>query len=157
MASTSKLLVTLTVLFLFLLPVFISRVAASSEEEATLAITQAEETLASAYEAVLEAEQARANVSRLVDQMNIAGEHLAEAYMLNRTGYFDGAVRFADNSSKIGEEVRSQAEELRIEAYGSWITSLSIRITSSIAGVFAAVSGTYIAWWIFKRRYPRQV
>jgi len=157
MISTSKLMVILTVLFLFLLPVFILRVSASSEETAALAITQAEETVASAYEAVLEAEQTRANVSELLDQLNVAGGHLAEAHMLFRLGDFDGAVHFAEISSEIGMDVKNEAEELKIEAYGSWITSLWIRIIGSIVGVIAVVFGTLLAWRVFKRRYFRQV
>jgi len=157
MTSTSKLSVILTALFLFLLPIFISRVGASSEDTAALAITQAEETVASAYEAVLEAEKARADVSELLDLLNVAGGHLAEAHILYRLGDFDGAVHFADNSSKIGEEVRNEAEELKIDAYESWITSLLIRITGSMVGVIVVILGTFITWGIFKRRYLRQV
>ena len=156
MTSTSKLSVILAVLFLFLLPVFISRVGASSEDTVALAIIQAEETVALAYEAVLEAEQARADVSELLGRLNVAGGHLAEAHMLYELGDFDGAVHFAGNSSRIGEEVWNEAEELKIEAYDSWISSLLIRITGSIVGVIVVISGTFIAWGIFKRRHFRQ-
>ena len=150
---TSKLSVILAVLFLFLLPVFISRVGASSEDTAALAVTQAEETVASAYEAVLEAEQARADVSELLDLLNVAGGHLAEAHMLYRLGDFDGAVHFADLSSEIGVDVKNEAEGLKIDAYESWIASLLIRITGSMVGVIVVILGTFIAWGIFKRRY----
>jgi len=99
----------------FLLTVSFPWVSASSEDVATLAITQAEETLASAYEAVLEAEQAGANVSVLLDRLNIAVEHLAEARMFFRLRDFDGAVNSAD-LSKIGMDVKTEAEQLKIDA-----------------------------------------
>ena len=156
MSSNSRLLLILVVLFLFLLPAFISRVGASSEEMATLAITQAEETVASAYEAVLEAKRARANVSGLLHQLNNASKYLAEAHMLYKLGDFDGAVDSADLSYEIGMEVRNSAEELKIKAYGSWIAGLWIRIIGSIVGVIAVVFGTFAAWRAFKRRYFRQ-
>lgn len=156
MGSDLKPLLILTFLFLFLLPLFISRVGASSKNEAASAISQAEETVASAYEAVLEAKQAGANVLELLDQLNNASGYLAEAHMLYRSGDFNSAVHFADNSSKIGEEVLNEAEEWKIDAYESWITSLLIRITGSIVGVIVVILGTFTAWRVFKRRYPTQ-
>jgi len=153
MSSNLKYLLILAVLFLFLLPVFISRVDASSEETAALAITQAEETVGSAYEAVLEAERDRANVSELLDRLNVAGEHLAEAHMLYRLGNFDVVVHSANLSSEIGEEVRNRAEKLKTQAYESRIIGLLIRIISSIVGIVAVVFGTFITWRVFKRRY----
>ena len=155
MSSNSKPLLILALLFLFLLPVFTSRVGASSEDTATLAITQAEETFASAYEAVLEAEQAGANVSELLDRLNIAAEHLAEARMLYRLGDFDGAVNSAD-LSKPEMDVKTEAEQLKIDAQTFWDTNLLDRITVPIAGVTVVILATFIAWQIFKRHYFRE-
>ena len=156
MISNLKFLSILALLSFLLFPVFTLKVGASSEDMATLAITQAEETVVSAYEAVLEAEQAKANVSELVELLDVAGEHLADAHMLYRLGDFDGAVDSADLSSVIGADVKNDAEELKIDAHQSWITSLLVRITVSIGGVIAVVFGTFIAWRVFKRRYFRQ-
>ncbi|MDH5690881.1 MAG: hypothetical protein OEY81_05585, partial [Candidatus Bathyarchaeota archaeon] len=94
MSSYLKLLV-ISVLLLFLLPVSILGVSASSEDVATLSITQAEETLASAFEAVLDAEMAGANVSGLLGRLNLGGEYLAEAYVWYRLGVSENASRFA--------------------------------------------------------------
>jgi len=156
MTSALKLLLILAVLSLFLLPVFISKVNAPSEDRAASAINQAEESVASAYEAVLEAQGAKANVSGLLDQLNVAGKHLADARMLYKLGDFDNAVHSADLSSEIGEEVRNEAMQLKIEAYGSWITDLWIRMIGSFGGVAAVVFGSFIGWRVFKRRYFRQ-
>jgi len=157
MISTSRLLRTSVLLSLFLFPVFTLKVGASNEDIVALAISQAEETVVSAYEAVLEAEQARANVSKLLDRLNVAGEHLAEAHMLYNLGNFDGANYSASLSSEIGADVKNEAEELKIEAYESWIRSLWIRITGSIVGAIVVIFGTFIAWRIFKRRYFQQI
>ncbi len=156
MISNLKLLSILALLSFFLFPIFPLKVGASSEDTATLAITQAEETMVSAYDAILEAEQVKANVSELLELLDVAGEHLAEAHMLYRLGDFDGAVDSADLSSAIGADVKNDAEELKIDAHQSWITSLLTRITISIAGVMAVVFGTFIAWRAFRRRYFRQ-
>jgi len=155
MISTSKLLLISTLLSLFLLQISISKVGASDEDTAALAINRAEETMASAHEAVLEAERVRANVSRLLDQLNAAGEHLAKAHILYRLGDFDGAAHSADLSSEMGEEVRNEAMQLKIEAYRSWITDLWIRMIVSFVGVAAVIFGSFMAWSVFKRRYFR--
>jgi hypothetical protein len=155
--STSKLLRISVLLSLFLFPVFTLKVGASNEDMAASAISRAEETMASAYETVLEAEQARANVSKLLDRLNVAGEHLDEAHMFYRLGNFDGAIHSADLSSEIGADVKNEAEELTVEAYGSWIRSVWIRIIGSIVGVIFVVFGAFIVWRVFKRRYIRQI
>ena len=157
MISNLKLLLILALLSFFLFPIFTLKVGASNDDMAALSVIRAEEALASAYEAVLEAEQAGANVSELLDRLNVAGEHFAEANMLYRLGDFDGAVHSADIARPPAEEVRRSAEELKIDAYESWIASLLIRITGSIVGVIAAVIVIFIGWRIFKRRYLRQV
>jgi hypothetical protein len=154
-SSNSKPLLILVLLFLVLLPVFTSRVGASSEDTATLAITQAEETFVSAYEAVLDAEQAGANVSELLDQLNIAAEHLAEARMLYRLGDFDGAVSSAD-LSKVGADVETEAEQLKIDAQRNWGMNLLNRLAVPIVGVIVVILATFIAWRIFKQRYFRE-
>ena len=155
MSSNSKPLLILGLVFLVLLPVFTSRVDASSEDTATLAITQAEETFASAYEAVLEAEQAGANVSVLLDRLNIAAEHLAEARMLYRLGDFDGAVNSAD-LSELGMDVKTEAEQLKVDAQRFWNMDLLNRITVPIVGVIVVILATFVAWRIFKQRYFRE-
>lgn len=153
---TSKLLVSLLVVSALVSPILVLEGHTSSEDLAASAISQAEEAVASAYEAVLEAERAKANISKLLDLLNVATKNLTMAHILYKLDDFEEATRLAGNSSKIGEEVRSAAEELKIEAQESWITSLRIRIASSVVGVIIVISGTLVAWRVFKRRYYRQ-
>lgn len=119
-------------------------------------IDQGEEVLASAYESVLEAEQAGADVSSLLARLNDAGENLAEAHMSYKLGDFDGAVHSADLSSEIGEEVRSEAYELKNKAYGSRVTDLVIRVIGSTFGVMVVFFASFFGWRVFKRRYYRR-
>jgi len=153
MSLTLKLLV-ISVLLIVLLPVSLPAVSAANEDTAIQVIDQAEETVVSGYEAVLEAEQAGANVSMLLDQLNIAGEHLAEAHMLFRLGDFDGSINSAGLASEqVGGDFVSEAEKLKTDAQESekewWFTSIFI----SVAGVIAVVLGTSVAWLIFRRRH----
>lgn len=156
MSSPFKLLV-ISVLLLFLLPVFIPWVSASSEDVATLSITQAEETLASTHEAVLEAEQAGANVSALLDKSNLASEYLAEAYVWYRLGVFENASRFAGLCYEVVGGVRSEAFELRDEAKILSEADFVVNMIGSVVGVIVVFVSCSIVWLVFRRRYRRRV
>ncbi len=142
-----------SVLLIVLLTVPLLPVCAANEDDAIQVIDQAEEAVTMAYEAVSEAEEAGANVSLLLDRLNVAGEYLAEANMLFRLGDFDGSVYSAGLASEqVGEDFAGEADGLRVDAEESererWFTNIII----SVVGVIAVVLGTSVTWLIFKRR-----
>ena len=155
---TTKFLVVFSVIFVFLFPFFVFEgLASSSEDVASLAINQAEDVVTSAYRAVLDAEQARANVSSLLAQLNDAGEFLANAQIAFRLEDFDEAVRLADLGCDIGESVKNEASELRVDAYGSRVMDSWLTVTGSLVGVVVVVLGSFWGWRVFKRRYYQRV
>lgn len=156
MRSPFKLLVFSAFLF-FLLTVSFPWVSASSEDVATLAITQAEETLASAFEAVLDAEMAGANVSGLLGRLNLGGEYLVEAYVWIRLGVSENASRFAGLCYDVVEDLKSEAVELRDEAKRLGDAEFVVTIFGSVVGMIVVVVSGYVVWRVFKRRYRRQV
>ena len=156
MGSCSKLCV-LSAILLFLLPVPILLVNAQSESAASLALTEAEEALALTHEAVLEAEQAGANVSLLLDKSNHANEYLAEAQMWYRLGDFDKANQYAGLCSDAIEGVRNEAFELRDEANRLSEAKVVENMIVSVAGVVAVLVCCYVAWGRFKHRYQRRL
>jgi len=147
----------ISVLLLFILPVSILGVSASSEDVATLSITQAEETLSSAYEDVLEAEQAGANVSGLLVRLNLGGEYLAEAYVWYRLGVSENASRFADLCFEVVGDVRGEAFELRDEAKRLEEADFVVKMFGSVGGVIVVVVVGFVVWRVFRRRYCRRV
>jgi len=155
--SLLRLLVVLLLLSAFVFPFFVLRAGAFSGDVATSAISEAEEVVASAYEAVLEAENAGADVSGLLDKLNEAGMLLAEAQIASRLGDFDEAVLLASLCSGIGESVKNEAYELRVEAYGSRVMVSWLTMAGSTIGVVAVVFGSFLGWRVFKRRYIQQV
>jgi len=156
--SVSKFFLVLLVLSVFAALIFASGVPeARSENVVSSAIDRAEASMASAYEAVLDAEQAGANVSGLLARLNVAGEYLANAHMSYRLGDFENATRFANLCYDVGEEVRNEAYELKNEAYGLWITDLVVRMTGSIIGVVVIVFLSFLVWRAFKRRYHKRI
>ena len=157
MMSTLKALLILLVLFAFVPPISVLKVYASSQDVAVSAISQAEEVLASAYEVVLEAEQAGADVSDLLARLNVAGEYLASSHVWYELGDYTNATRFANLCYDVGEEVRNGAYALKNKAYGLWATGLVVRMTVSIVGVVVIVFLSFVGWRAFKRRYHKRV
>lgn len=151
------LVVLLVILALAVSPIFVLKANAWSEDVASSAISQAEQVLASAYEAVLEAEQAGANVSGLLANLTVAGEYLASAHIWHRLGDYDNATLFANLCYEIGEGVKGEADELRVEAYGARVRGFWLTMTGSLVGVVAVVFGSFWGWRVFKRRYYRRV
>jgi hypothetical protein len=155
--SVQKLLVVLLILSVFVFPFFVFGVAASGVDMATSAISEAEEVVALAYEAVLEAEQAGAEISGLLASLNEAGELLAKAQVAFRLGDFDEAVLSASLCSEICEVLKGEADELRVEAYGVKVMNSWLTMTGSTIGVVAVVFGSFWGWRVFKRRYIQKV
>jgi len=152
----SKLLMVSAFLF-FLLSFPTLLVSASSEDMVTLALTEAEEALVSTHEAVLEAEQAGANVSGLLDKLNLGAEYLAEAYVWYRLGVSENASRFAGLCSDVIGGVSSEAVELRDEAKRLGEANFVVNMIRSVVGVIVVFVSCSIVWLIFRRRYRRRV
>jgi hypothetical protein len=156
MVSWLKFLVVSVFLFL-LVPVSVPLVSATSEDVVPLEVAEAKEALVSAYNAVLEAEEAGANVSGLLGRLNVGGEYLAEAYAYIRLGDFESAGRFAGLCVEEVEGVRSEAGGLREEAHGWWTLDVIVKVIWSVVGVVVVVVGGFVVWRIFKRRYHGKV
>ena len=145
------------ILLVFVAYAFVFTAFAAGESSAASAVAMAEADMVSAYEAVLEAEQVGADVSVLLVRLNDAGESLAEAEVAYRLGDFDESVRLADLCSVISQEVKSEAGELRVQAYGARYFDMWLKIAGSLVGVVVVGLGGFWAWRVFKRRYYRRV
>jgi len=156
--SVLKFSFVLMMLLVFASQFYVSvTIAQVSESEASSALTSAEGAVDSAYQAVLRAEEAGANVSGLLVRLNDAGELLAKAKVAYRLGDFDEAARFANLSGNIGGEVQNAAVELKDSA---WVASVQRRwftMTGSIISVVGVVFGSFWGWSFFRRRYYRRV
>jgi len=152
--SILRFLCAVMTFFVFAAFVFVSPILADSDQEtASVAIADAEETMISAYEAVLEVEQAGGNVIGLLAQLNEAGDFLASARMSYGNGDFASAVYFADLGRSIGEEVENAAHELKDLATDEGVQRVWFTVLGSISGIILVVSGSLWVWWFLKRRY----
>jgi len=152
--SILRFLCAMMTIFVFATFFFVSPILANSDQDtASVAIADAEEAVISAYEVVLEAEQAGGNVTGLLAQLSEAGEFLASARMLYRNGDFDNAIYFADLGRSVGEEVESEAYELKDSASDEGVQRMWFTILGSISGIVLVVLGSLRVWWFLKRRY----
>jgi len=156
MGSCSKFFVFSVFLFL-LLSVSIRWVSAVDEDVVALDIAEAEEVLGSAYGAVLDAEEAGANVSGLLVRLNLGGEYLAEAYVWYRLGVSENASRFAGLCSEVVGDVGSEAVGLRDEAERLGEADFVVKMVGSVVGVVVVVFLGFVVWRVFRRRYVGRV
>lgn len=156
MFSWSKLLTT-SVLMLFLLNFSIPSINASSDDLVTVSLTEAEELLALSYEAILDAEQAGANVSALFERFNVGCEYLSKAHIWHRLGNHENTSYFAGLCYDLAEDVQSDASELRDEAKTLADADFVATAFGSIVGIIAIIVSSFFVWRIFKHRYYKRI
>jgi cobalamin biosynthesis Mg chelatase CobN len=144
--------------FLFsLVSVSVPWVSASNGDVVSLEVAEAEEALVSAYGVVLEAEEAGADVSGLLEKLNDGDEYLVEAYASVRLGDSENTSRFAGLCHEIAENVQSDAAELKDEAKDSWMSESVMVMLGSVVGVILVVGLCFVGWRVFKRRYHKRM
>ncbi len=146
----------LIILLVFAVSAFVSPALAADRESAAFAIQDADVEMVSAYEAVIEAESAGADVSGFSKLLKDAAQLLAQAHTSFRAGDFESATRFAGLSAEIGNEVEAKAYQLRdlqrgLPVWHTWLT-----IVQSLFAVLAVVLLSFLAWSVFKRLYYRR-
>jgi hypothetical protein len=156
--SVSKMFFVLLVLSVYAVSVFVpGALGVDGEDVAVSAVDRAEVAAASAYEAVLDAEEAGVDISGLLAELNVAGRYLAQAHVWLGLGDFDEATRFADLCYDVVVDVRNEAYGLKNEGHGLWVNDSVVRMTGSIVGVVVVVFVGFVVWRVFKRRYRRRV
>lgn len=131
--------------------------AAGDQEVAASSISEAEWSMAQAYEAVLDAERFDADVSGLLVQLYDATELLSKARMAFDVGDFDEAKGYAESTSEVGYDVVSEAELLEIEAANARVHSSWVFLGISVLGVSVVVVASVVGYRFFKRRYYRRL
>jgi len=128
--------------------------AEASENEAASALTSAENAIVSAYQEVLKAEEAGANVSGLLAQLSKAGEDLVSARMaFNHNPHdFDKAVSLANSSRDIAEEVQNAAVGLEKLALSEGLQHTLFTMMASVVGMALTAFGSLWVWHLLKKR-----
>jgi hypothetical protein len=110
-----------------------------------------------AFEAVLEAEGAGANVSSLMSDLDEAGEFLAEAEISYRNGNLTDAVGLADRCSGLAEAVSVEAVALKGSALADSQQAFESAFIFSTGGAAVLVEALILSWFLFKRAHARKL
>jgi hypothetical protein len=123
---------------------------ASKLQAASTAVSQA-------FNAVLAAEKAGANVTGLLAQLNVAQGNLAQAENSYRTGDFNTATVQADNVLPIAQEVATAAQNAKQTATVSGKNAFWSTIAFTVIAGFVFVLALFLVWRRFKRSYIKSL
>jgi hypothetical protein len=129
----------------------------AQSDQAGLKLQAANNAVGQAFNAVLGAERAGANVTGLLAQLNVAGDVLAQAENSYRSGYYNAAGIQADRVLPLAQAITISAQDARHTAsvYGPNAFLLTIAFTGIGASVFVWV--LFLVWRRFKRVYLKKL
>ena len=133
----------------------LSMCTSSNQGLAISTIIEAEQSMARAYEAVLDAERVGADVSGLLGRLNEGAAWLSEARMAFEDDNFEEAVRVAQLTSEVGFEVSGEADGFEVEAGQVYVNRMWWFIVGSILAVSIVIVASLLSYQYFKRRYYR--
>ncbi len=124
--------------------------AASKLQAANTAVNQA-------FNAILDAETAGANVTDLLAQINTADEILAQAENSYRTGDSNTAATQADSVLPIAQQVKIEAQNAKQNAIVSSQNNFWLTIVFTIVGIVMLIEVLSLVWLWLKRRYIKNL
>ncbi len=145
--------VSLTILLaLSFCAVFVQPASAQSDETASK-LQAADHAVKQAFNSVLDAEKAGANVTGLLYQLNVANDLLAKAENAYRTGDYNTAIANSGNVNLVTQQVSAAAQTAKEAAESSAQTSFWTTVGLSVAGSLVFVLALFFVWRWIKQRY----
>lgn len=132
-----------------------------SAEEADVAAAEvekarAESALRRAFVAALDAENAGADVSALMDKLTAAGKILVDATVALDEGNYTFAINRADLCTATADSAMNDADALKTSAVastsGMWMT-----VSFTIVGAAVFLIMLYLVWRRFSQHYERRL
>jgi len=119
---------------------------ASKLQAANTAVNQA-------FNAVLDAEKAGANVNGSITQLNIAEGILAQAENSYRFGDFNKSATQADNVLLLTQQVTASAQDAKQTLLVSGKNAFWSNITFTAIGAIVFILALFLIWCLFKLNY----
>jgi hypothetical protein len=145
------------VVFLVMLVWLVPLCFAVDASEAGKAIGQANQDLNAAYVKVAEADNAGADVSALMNELNSAGTYLSKANAAFKAGDYESASVLATDCSNSVKGVESEAANLESYARGAHDSMILLAVFVSAVGVVFVIVLGLMGWRLLKRRYFREI
>jgi len=144
------------VLSLLFLPAIFKASSTFNENADSSLMQQAEEAVSSAYEMVLSAENAGANVTNPLMKLNEAASYLSTARNLLRNEDPDGVAELIFSSIEIAVSAKNEANNLKASALADrdFANKISLLISSVVVSIFLVFM--FYLWRVFKRSYIRK-
>jgi hypothetical protein len=120
-------------------------------------VQNANNAIEQAFNEILSAEKAGANVTDLLNRLTYAVGILANAENSYRTGYFDKAAIQADNVLLITQQITISAQAAKQNALISGQNALWSIIAFTVIGVVGFVLALFLFWRWFKRSYMNRL
>jgi hypothetical protein len=117
----------------------------------------AEQALGSAYLSVLNAENAGANVSSLINQLNEAAVQIDQARLMLDENDSQGAIDAAQSSFTITRSVALEAWSLKDSTLANHESSFTISLVESSIGIAVFSFIMVFGWRRFRARYVRKI
>ncbi len=127
--------------------------AAAQTDQTTSKLQAANTAVNQAFNAVLDAEKAGANVTGLLAQLNTAEGILAQAEISYRTGDSNTSAAQADSVLPIAQEVTASAQDAKQTALVSGQNAFWFTIAFTVIGAFVFVLVLFLVWRWVKRIY----
>jgi hypothetical protein len=122
-----------------------------SKDQAASVLTDANAAVTSSYQAVYKAEDAGANISSLLVQLNDAAGSLARAHLAYDSGNFDSSQRFTVQCQEKLTGFVAHANALREAAIQSHHTDFMVNVVGSLVGALGVVGVGFLMWFFLKR------
>jgi hypothetical protein len=129
--------------------------AQTSKAEAASALVTSGNSVISAYQALLNASEAGANVSSLLVWLNDAGWFLSRAQIAFKSGDFDSALEYAAQCQGKLDGFVADADALKENAIYEHYMDFLVNVAGSIVGAVSIVCVSLISWFFLKRKYAR--
>jgi predicted PurR-regulated permease PerM len=110
-----------------------------------------------AFNAILAAEKAGANVTDLLVQLNVAEGDLAQAENSYRLGNSTTTAAQVDSVLPIAQEVTTAAQSAKQTATTSSQNSFWYTIAFTVIGAFIFILALFLVWRRFKRSYTNKL
>jgi hypothetical protein len=126
-------------------------------DQTTSKLQAANTAIEQAFNAVLDAEKAGANVTALLAQLNTAAGILAQAENSYRAGDNTTAAAQADSVLPIAQQVTASAQDAKQTALVVGQNAFWSTIAFTVIGAFVFVLALFLVWRRFKRSYIKSL
>ncbi len=143
----------LILIFLVLVLLLGSFSTVTAQQNASAAISAAQDNLFHCFSGTVMAEKAGANISTLITELNTAGLFLSDAKNAYSIGNFSGAIILSLDCQNSLNGFDSQVNNLQISAAKNLDNNFLNDLVSFIIGVSVVIVGSFVVWIFLKKKY----